>query len=132
MDFLDKIDDARVDLERKKYLEEQKELEDFDKMQQIIREKELQDRLEMEKKVPRKINTAATASSNKKSQLKLLAGAVKRKTDDAKLDDKKPKKVCESDKSNSVPDSKQSKDSVSGLLGLVAYGSDESDSDSEQ
>ena len=132
MDFLDKIDDARVDLERKKYLEEQKELEDFDKMQQIIREKELQDRLEMEKKVPRKINTAATASSNKKSQLKLLAGAVKRKTDDAKLDDKKPKKVCESDKSNSVPDSKQSKDSVSGLLGLAAYGSDESDSDSEQ
>ena len=88
MDFLDKIDDARVDLERKKYLEEQKELEDFDKMQQIIREKELQDRLEMEKKVPRKINTTATASSNKKSQLKLLAGAVKRKTDDVKLDDK--------------------------------------------
>ena len=132
MDFLDKIDDARVDLERKKYLEEQKELEDFDKMQQIIREKELQDRLEMEKKVPRKINTTATASSNKKSQLKLLAGAVKRKTDDVKLDDKKPKKVCESDKSGSVPDSKQSKDSVSGLLGLAAYGSDESDSDSEQ
>ena len=132
MDFLDKIDDARVDLERKKYLEEQKELEDFDKMQQIIREKELQDRLEMEKKVPRKINTAATASSNKKSQLKLLAGAVKRKTDDANLDDKKPKKVCESDKSGAMPDSKQSKDSVSGLLGLAAYGSDESDSDSEQ
>merc|ERR1712079_158658 len=78
VNFLDEIDNVRANVERKKFLEERKELEEFERMQQESREKELKERLEMEKKVPRK--PQVTATNKKTSQLKLLAGAVKRKT----------------------------------------------------
>ena len=121
VDFLDKIDNVRADAERKKFLEEQQELEEFERMQQDSREKELKERLELEKKVPRKPPvTAPSGSSKRTSQLKLLAGAVKRKTDS---DDTDSKKIKTQDKSETK--------SRPGLLGLVAYGSDESDSGSE-
>merc|ERR1712183_46823 len=119
VDFLDKIDNARADVERKKFLEEQQELEEFERMQQESRERELKERLELEKKVPRKapVTAPSSGSSKRNSQLKLLAGAVKRKTasEDADI-----KKIKTQDKSEAPP----------GLLGLAAYGSD-SDSGSE-
>ena len=106
-------------MERNKFLEEQKELEDFERMQQESREKELKERLELEKKVPRKGPvTAPSGSSKRTSQLKLLAGAVKRKT---ASDEAEMKKIKTQDKSEAPP----------GLLGLAAYGSDDSDSGSE-
>merc|ERR1711997_389591 len=74
VDFLDKIDNARADVERKKFLEEQKELEEFERMQQESREKELKERLELEKKVPRKPVLTPSGTSKRTSQLKLLAG----------------------------------------------------------
>ena len=112
MDFLDKIDDIRADVERQKFLEEQKELEDFDKMQQVMREEELKQKLELEKKVPRKSNSIGGSASNSKSQMKLLAGAVKRKAEKEEQDTKKTKTA-----------------GASSLLGLSAYGSDSSDSE---
>ena len=123
---MDKIDNARADVERKKFLEEQKELEEFERMQQESREKELKERLELEKKVPRKVPlTAPSGSSKRNSQLKLLAGAVKRKTasDEAEI-----KKVKTQDKS----EGSRPPGSRPGLLGLAAYGSGSDDSDSEQ
>merc|ERR1712150_74155 len=124
VDFLDKIDNVRANVERNKFLEEQKELEDFERMQQESREKELKERLELEKKVPRKaaVMTAPSGSSKRSSQLKLLAGAVKRKTGS---DDLESKKIKTQDKSEAESRSRP------GLLGLAAYGSDDSDSGSE-
>ena len=120
---MDKIDNARADVERKKFLEEQKELEEFERMQQESREKELKERLELEKKVPRKpVLTVPSGSSKKSSQLKLLAGAVKRKT---ASDDADVKKIKTQDKS----EGRVTPELRPGLLGLAAYGSDDSDSE---
>ena len=80
-------------------------------------------KLEMEKKVPRKSNPivgGSSSSSSRNSQMKLLAGAVKRKADKADQDNKKTK--------TSVSEPVR-KDSGSVLLGLSAYGSDSSDSE---
>ena len=98
-------------------------MEEFERMQQESREKELKERLELEKKVPRKPPlTAPSGSSKKNSQLKLLVGAVKRKTasDDAEI-----KKVKTQDKS----EGSRPPESRTGLLGLAAYGSDDSASE---
>ena len=124
VDFLDKIDNARADVERKKFLEERKELEEFERMQQESREKELKERLELEKKVIRKAQVTPSGSSKRTSQLKLLAGAVKRVTasDEAEI-----KKIKTPDKSEATGP----KQSRPGLLGLVAYGSDDSDNGSD-
>ena len=125
VDFLDKIDNVRADVERKKFLEERKELEEFERMQQESREKELKERLELEKKVVRKPQVSAPSGSSKRtSQLKLLAGAVKRKT---ASDDGDIKKIKTLDKSEATGPQQ----SRPGLLGLAAYGSDDSDSGSE-
>ena len=72
----------------------------------------------------RKPQVTPSGSSKRTSQLKLLAGAVKRKTasDDAEI-----KKIKTPDKSE-ASGPKQSRPS---LLGLAAYGSDDSDSGSD-
>merc|ERR1712227_504393 len=81
--FLDKIDDFRTEVERKRMLDEEKELEDFERRQEELREKQLLEKLEMEKKVVIK-KPVATSNQSKNSQLKLLAGAVKRKSEKVK------------------------------------------------
>ena len=111
--------------ERQRELDEQKELEDFEKRQQEIREKELVERLEAEKKniVARK---PPVVTQKKNSQLKLLAGAVKRKNGNDEDAQKKTK--SENGTTNNSSTSKVAP--VKSLLGLAAYGSD-SESDSE-
>ena len=129
VDFLDRVDDVRTENERQRYLDEKRELDEYQRRQQELKEKELEERLEMERKGPGfKRSTSTTSSKN--SQLKLLAGAVKRKGDKDKeiIQEKKMKETSP----ESTPEKKESKAvekpiSV-GLLGLGDYGSD-SDSD---
>jgi len=125
VDFLDKIDDIRTDVERKRILDERKELEDFEKRQQELREKELLERLEIEKKSVIKKPSNINQSTNKNSQMKLLVGAVKRKSEKANDEPKKTKVGNESD----IKNEKTEKTAASGLLGLAAYGSDSDESD---
>jgi len=125
VDFLDKIDDIRTDVERKRILDERKELEDFEKRQQELREKELLERLEIEKKSVIKKPSNINQSTNKNSQMKLLVGAVKRKSEKTNDEPKKTKVGNESD----IKNEKTEKTATSGLLGLAAYGSDSDESD---
>jgi len=125
VDFLDKIDDIRTDVERKRILDERKELEDFEKRQQELREKELLERLEIEKKSVIKKPSNINQSTNKNSQMKLLVGAVKRKSEKANDEPKKTKVGNESD----IKNENTEKTAASGLLGLAAYGSDSDESD---
>jgi len=129
--FLDKIDDFRTEVERKRMLDEEKELEDFEKRQEELREKQMLEKLEMEKKVVTKKPVVSTNQS-KNSQLKLLAGAVKRKSEKDNDLVKKSKSDSVAEKEEAVKkDESESKASASSLLGLAAYGSDsENDSDS--
>ena len=94
-----------------------------------MKERELEERLENERKGP---GIRRSISSTKNSQLKLLAGAVKRKTDKNATINKKLKADTDTEdnqvKKVTTPDSKPNGKSV-GLLGLADYGSD---SDSEQ
>merc|ERR1711909_163321 len=129
VDFLDRVDDVRTENERQKYLEEKRELEEYQRRQQELKEKELEERLEMERKGPG-FKRSASTTNTKNSQLKLLAGAVKRKGDKNKdiILKKKMKEISP----ESTPEKKESisveKPIKVGLLGLVDYGSD-SDSD---
>jgi len=132
--FLDKIDDFRTEVERKRMLDEEKELEDFERRQEELREKQLLEKLEMEKKVVIK-KPVATSNQAKNSQLKLLAGAVKRKSEKDNDLVKKPKsdttpdkqEVVKKDESKAAPPAP----APTSLLGLADYGSDsENDSDS--
>jgi len=126
VDFLDKIDDIRTDVERKRILDERKELEDFEKRQQELREKELLERLELEKKSVIKKPSTTNQSTNKNNQLKLLAGAVKRKSE--KVNDE-PKKTKIDEKNDAKSENTEKSSAASGLLGLAAYGSDSDESD---
>jgi len=131
--FLDKIDDFRTEVERKRMLDEEKELEDFERRQEELREKQLLEKLEMEKKVVIK-KPVATSNQAKNSQLKLLAGAVKRKSEKDNDLVKKPKSETTPEKQE-VMTKVESKaappaSAPTSLLGLVDYGSD-SDNDSD-
>ena len=60
---------TRTEVERKRMMEEEKELDDFERRQEEVRERELLERLEAEKRsVTRK---ASAPVSQKNSQLKL-------------------------------------------------------------
>merc|ERR1712025_1307531 len=134
VDFLDRVDDVRTEHERQRYLDEKRELEEYQKRQQELKEKELEERLEMERKGPG-LKRSTSTSSSKNSQLKLLAGAVKRKGDKDReiIQEKKIKEThsetkLEKKKSLSEGHGVSEKPSCVGLLGLADYGSD-SDSD---
>jgi len=143
VDFLDKVDDFRSEWEKKRIDEDKKELEEYQKKQSELMEKQLEERLRKERKIP-EVRKVAGLSSGKTSQLKLLAGAVKRKTDTAK-DPAEVKKKKEKEEEKEKEEAGERLDCVSvterqssvgsagsgGLLGLGDYGSD-SDSDSEQ
>merc|ERR1712098_213358 len=126
VDFLDRVDDVRTEHERQRYLDEKRELEEYQKRQQELKEKELEDRLEMERKGPGFKRSTSTISS-KNSQLKLLAGAVKRKADTGMADNKKKKEDFEAKLIEVEPKPKPNSGS---LLGLADYGSDSESDDS--
>ena len=123
---------CRTEVERKRMLDEEKELEDFERRQEELREKQLLEKLEMEKKVVIK-KPVATSNQSKNSQLKLLAGAVKRKSEKDNDLVKKPKSDTTPDKQEVMKkdESKAAPPAPTSLLGLADYGSDsENDSDS--
>merc|ERR1712098_237571 len=124
VDFLDRVDDVRTEHERQRYLDEKRELEEYQKRQQELKEKELEERLEMERNGPGFKRSTSTISS-KNSQLKLLAGAVKRKSDNGMADNKKKKEDLEA----KLVDVEPKPNNVS-LLGLADYGSDSESDDS--
>ena len=108
---------TRTEVEMKRMMEEEKELDDFERRQEEVRERELLERLEAEKRsVTRK---ASAPVSQKNSQLKLLAGAVKRRNDK----EEESRKKVRSDET-SKPEKSGQKGSLPSLLGLADYGSD--------
>ena len=111
---------TRTEIENKRIMEEEAELDDFERRQEELREKELLERLEAEKKSAVR-KPSAIIGQKKNSQLKLLAGAVKRKTDKEEENSKKVKsdatKNLESGQKGSAPPAPS-------LLGLADYGSD--------
>eukprot|EP00092_Neocalanus_flemingeri_P027292 GFUD01029598.1.p1 GENE.GFUD01029598.1~~GFUD01029598.1.p1 ORF type:complete len:208 (-),score=87.65 GFUD01029598.1:90-713(-) len=123
VDFLDRVDDVRTEVERQRHLDERRELEEYQKRQLEVKERELEERLENERKGP---GIRRTAVSTKHSQMKLLAGAVKRKSDVNIINNKKTKEDSEP-KAVSVSDVSLKTDKTAsscvGLLGLVDYGS---------
>jgi len=128
VDFLDKIDDVRTENERQRYLDEKRELEEYQKSQQLLRERELEARLENERKTNIGLKRTVTNHNAKNKQINLLAGAVKRKSDKKDCSDKRVKRdqsTDEEDTSNNISkDQLSSAAVVGGLLGLADYGSD--------
>jgi len=118
--FLDKVDDIRTEIENKRIMEEEAELDDFERRQEELREKELLERLEAEKKSAVR-KPSAIIGQKKNSQLKLLAGAVKRKTD---KEEENCKKVKSDATKNPESGQKGSAPPAPSLLGLADYGSD--------
>ena len=122
------FDIFRTEVERQRHLDERRELEEYQKRQLEMKEKELEERLLNERKGP---GIRRTVVSTKHSQMKLLASAVKRKaaTDATKKKVKDDSEQEADKKCVTAPDDKTTVNSGAvGLLGLVDYGSD-SDSD---
>ena len=108
-------------------MDEQRELKDYQRRQNELKEKELEERLENERKGPGIRRTNSNSNSSKNSQLKLLAGAVKRKGELEPSLAKKPKDSAAED--TEIPKVVNISGNSIGLLGLADYGSD-SDSES--
>ncbi|KAJ8668521.1 hypothetical protein QAD02_010184 [Eretmocerus hayati] len=78
VEFLDLVDRTKMEEERKKNIEEEKELKDFKAAVASFQEKSLEESLKLELKKPQ--TNKSTNFSNKNSQLKLLAGAIVKKS----------------------------------------------------
>ncbi|KAK2576988.1 hypothetical protein KPH14_011950 [Odynerus spinipes] len=85
VEFLDLVDRTKLEEERKKNLEEEKEMRDFKAAVASLQEKSLDERLKQELKKPQITNKNICSSSGRNSQLKLLAGVVVKKSEKPKL-----------------------------------------------
>ncbi|KAI4500684.1 hypothetical protein M0802_004276 [Mischocyttarus mexicanus] len=85
VEFLDLVDRTKLEEERKKNLEEEKEMRDFKAAVASLQEKSLDERLKQELKKPQVTNKNVCSSSGRNSQLKLLAGVVVKKSEKPKL-----------------------------------------------
>lgn len=85
VEFLDLVDRTKLEEERKKNLEEEKEMRDFKAAVASLQEKSLDERLKQELKKPQVTNKNLSSSSSRNSQLKLLAGVVVKKSEKPKL-----------------------------------------------
>ncbi|XP_066588722.1 PSME3-interacting protein isoform X2 [Prorops nasuta] len=85
VDFLDLVDRTKLEEERKKNLEEEKEMRDFKAAVASLQEKSLDERLKQELKKPQTTSKAIGSGSIKNSQLKLLAGVVVKKPEKGNL-----------------------------------------------
>lgn len=74
VEFLDLVDRTKLEEERKKNLEEEKEMRDFKAAVASLQEKSLDEKLKQELRNPQA--TAKNTASGRSSQLKLLAGVV--------------------------------------------------------
>lgn len=78
-DFLELVDRTKLEEERKKQLEEKKEMLDFKAAVATLQEKNLDERLKQELKMPQTANKNVSSGSGRNSQLRLLAGVVVKK-----------------------------------------------------
>lgn len=78
VEFLDSVDRTKLEAERRKNMEEEKEMRDFKAAVASLQEKSLDERLKLELKKPAG-TTKNVSSGSKNSQLKLLAGVVVKK-----------------------------------------------------
>lgn len=81
VEFLDLVDQKKIDEERKKQLEEEKEMRDFKARVASLQEKSMDERLKQELKKPQSTSKNISGSSARNSQHKLLAGVVVKKAD---------------------------------------------------
>jgi len=140
VDFLDKIDDIRTEAERQRIIEERKEVLEYQKKQELLKQQELEERLRIEIKGPelkRSISTggAKTGVAAKSKQQLLLAAAVKRKSGSdtskgAQENDAKKYKASENVDNKTLVEKEDDKNNtkVPSLMGLIA---DYTDSESE-
>ncbi|XP_044014684.1 PSME3-interacting protein isoform X2 [Aphidius gifuensis] len=82
VEFLDLVDQKKIDEERKKKIEEENEMRDFKKRVASLQEKTLDERLKQELKKPQCTSKNLSGSSGRISQQKLLAGVVIKKQQD--------------------------------------------------
>lgn len=80
VEFLDLVDRTKLEEERKKNLEEEKEMMEFKAAVATLQEKSLDERLKQELKKPNTTNKNISSGSGRNSQLRLLAGAVVKRT----------------------------------------------------
>lgn len=85
VEFLDLVDRTKLEEERKKNLEEEKEMRDFKAAVASLQEKTLNEKLKQELKNPQIINKNISSGS-RTSQLKLLAGVVVKRPEKQKED----------------------------------------------
>lgn len=135
IEFLDLVDRTKLAADRRKTLEEEKELNDYRNRVATLQEKALQDKLQVTVARPK------VTSNGKTSQTKLLMGAVVKKTAPQKrkstdCGDEKPlkqAKVCDSSESDCKKDVNGELKCIGVLPGIGPYtdSSSEDSSDSE-
>ncbi|XP_046738941.1 PSME3-interacting protein isoform X2 [Diprion similis] len=81
VEFLDLVDRTKLEEERKKNLEEEKEMRDFKAAVASLQEKSLDERLKQELKKPQTTTKNMSSGSGRNSQLRLLTGAVVKRTE---------------------------------------------------
>ncbi|XP_076302768.1 PSME3-interacting protein [Lasioglossum baleicum] len=86
VEFLDLVDRTKLEEERKKNLEEEKEMRDFKAAVASLQEKSLNEKLKQELKNPQIVNKNVSSGSSRTSQLKLLAGVVVKRPEKQKQD----------------------------------------------
>ncbi|KAF7266440.1 hypothetical protein GWI33_020233 [Rhynchophorus ferrugineus] len=94
IEFLDLVDRTKLAADRKKEIEEQKELNDYRNRVAILQEKSLEDRLQAEKSVSK----LKSNSGSKLNQQKLLKGVVVKKSLKRKMSDSDEKSENDGDK----------------------------------
>lgn len=137
IEFLDLVDRSKLEEERKKSVEEAREMADFRNKVKTLQEQSLEQRIQNEIKST-KIVPTATANSGRTSQTKLLAGAVvKKRPAEAQNGGEKRQRTQSADNENSKsPKQHEAPLQCIGILpGLTSYDdssdSASSDTDSE-
>ncbi|XP_012266560.2 PSME3-interacting protein isoform X2 [Athalia rosae] len=111
VEFLDLVDRTKLEEERKKNLEEEKEMRDFKAAVASLQEKSLDERLKQELKHPPTTNKNVSSGSGRNSQLRLLAGAVVKKSGKQPSGSDAPtkgtkRKLSETEEDSTVPKTK--------------------------
>ncbi|CAL1679052.1 unnamed protein product [Lasius platythorax] len=84
VEFLDLVDRTKIEEERKKNLEEEKEMRDFKAAVASLQEQKLNEKLKQELKNPPVSSKNVVCGSSRSSQLKLPAGVVLKRSDKQK------------------------------------------------
>ncbi|XP_076231434.1 PSME3-interacting protein isoform X2 [Calliopsis andreniformis] len=106
VEFLDLVDRTKLEEERKKNLEEEKEMRDFKAAVASLQEKSLNEKLKQELKHPQIVNKNISSGS-RSSQLKLLAGVVVKRSEKQKQGGVKRKLSSDENKNMSKNEDEQ-------------------------